>query len=164
MEATSSTVWHRKGSSIIFNKECIGPFISSGALISLREMLSWSERLPPAPPVAGRTIMISGLETIIEIMEPHEAEHFLTQHVRPLLINLQNEWTDLGIVFGFSSHMNNFEEKSFEEEVLFHRLDRRTVRLSESLWDGSSSVNMKRVVYKNDKKEVTIGYYVARIS
>lgn len=77
----------------------------------------------------GRTILISGLETVIEIMAPQEAEDFLARRIRPLLIHLQNRWTDCGVVFGFTSHPKTFEETALKEEVLFRRRDRKQVRL-----------------------------------
>ena len=94
--------------------------------------------------------------------EPWEAEDFLTGRIRPLLINLQSHWTDCGIVFGFSAHPKAFEETSLEEEVLFRRRDSKTVRLSEGLWDGSATANVKRVVREGNKdgEETIIGYYV----
>jgi len=106
------------------------------------------------------------METVIETMEPQETEDFLCRRIRPLLIRLQNRWTDCGVVFGFTSHHRTFEETSLEEEVLFRRRDRKQVRLSEGLWDGSATVNMKRVVREGDQpgEEVIVGYYVARIS
>ena len=166
MDSISTTVWQRKGSCVIFDQKSLGPLIAQGAVISLRQALTWAKDLPAVPPVSGRTILISGLETVIETMEPQETEDFLSRRIRPLLIHLQNRWTDCGVVFGFTSHPKTFEEKSFEEEVLFRRRDRKQVRLSEGLWDGSAAVNMKRVVRESDKpgEEVIIGYYVARIS
>ena len=166
MEEISSSVWQRKGSCIIFDQKSLGEFISTGAVISLREALSWSNGIPATPPVVGRTILISGLETIIEILDPLEAEEFLRNRIRSLLISLQNRWTDCGVVFGFSSHAKAFEETSMEEEVLFRRRDRKAVRLSKGLWDGSSSLNMKRVIREGDQpgQEIIVGYYVARIS
>jgi len=166
MDAISTNVWQRRGSSVIFDQKSLGSFIADGAVVSLREALSWSAETPPNPPVPGRTILVSGLETIIETMKPQEALDFLTHRIRPLLISLQNRWTDCGIVFGFSSHPRAFEETPLEEEVLFRRRDRKTVRLSEGLWDGSATVNMKRIVREGDQSgdEVIVGYYVARIS
>ncbi len=166
MDTISTSVWQRKGSSVVFDKDSLVPLISSNAMISLREVLSWSKSMPAVPPVPGRTILVSGLETIVETMAPIEAEAFLTQRVRALLIDLQNKWTDCGIVFGFSSHPKTFEETTMDEEVLFQRRDRKTVKLSESLWDGSATVNMKRIVRESEKsgEEVIVGYYVARIS
>lgn len=166
MDTISTSVWQRKGSCVVFDKASLVPFISSDAMLSLREVLSWSKSIPAVPPVPGRTILVSGLETIVETMIPTEAETFLTQRVRALLIDLQNKWTDCGIVFGFSSHPKTFEETTMDEEVLFQRRDRKKVKLSESLWDGSATVNMKRIVRESEKpgEEVIVGYYVARIS
>jgi hypothetical protein len=166
MESISNSVWQRKGSAVIFDQKNLGPFIANGSVVSLRQALSWSKGLPVNPPMPGRTVLISGLETMIETLEPQEAEDFLIFRIRPLLIHLQNNWTDFGVVFGFTSHAKSFEETSLEEEVLFRRRDRKTVRLSEGLWDGSASVNMKRMVREGDQsgQEVIVGYYVARIS
>ena len=166
MDTISNTVWQRKGSCVIFDQRSLAPFISCGAVISLREVLSWSRGFPANPPVSGRTILISGLETVIETTEPQEAEAFLCCRMRPLLINLQNRWIDCGVVFGFTSHTKTFEETSLEEEVLFRRRDRKQVRLSEGLWDGSATVNVKRVAREDEQtgEEVIVGYYVARIS
>ncbi|MBU1698498.1 MAG: hypothetical protein KKD21_15895, partial [Proteobacteria bacterium] len=71
-----------------------------------------------------------------------------------------------GIVFGFSSHPNKFEESPMQEEVFFKRGVKMKVRLSDGLWDGSATVNMKRIADPDRRpgQEVVIGYYVARIS
>jgi len=166
METISNTVWQRKGSSIVFDQKSLGPFIADGSIISLRQMLSWTKGLPENPPVPGKTILVSGLETIVETMASQDAEAFLSRRVRPLIIDLQNRWNNCGMVFGFSAHRNAFKETSLEEEVLFQRRDKKQIRLSEGLWDGSAAINMKRIVREGDKpeSEIIIGYYVARIS
>lgn len=166
METISNTVWQRKGSCIVFDQKSLGPYIADGSVISLRQMLSWTNELPNNPPVPGKTILISGLETIIETMAAQEAEDFLSRRIRPLLKDLQGHWDNCGIVFGFSAHSNAFKETSLEEEVIFHRRDQNKVRLSEGLWDGSATINMKRIVREGDRpeSEIIIGYYVARIS
>lgn len=166
MDTISNNVWQRRGSCVIFDKKSLSSFIAEGSVVSLRQALTWIKGLPANPPVPGRTILISGLETVIETTEPQEAEDFLSCRIRPLLIHLQNRWTNCGVVFGFTSHHKAFEETALEEEVLFRRRDRKQVRLSEGLWDGSATVNMKRVVREGDQpnEEVVVGYYVARIS
>jgi hypothetical protein len=166
METISNTVWQRKGSCIVFDQKSLGPFIADGSVISLRQMLSWTKGLPANPPVHGKTILVSGLETIVETMASPEAEAFLSRRIRPLIIDLQNRWNNCGMVFGFSAHRNAFKETSLEEEVLFQRRDKKQIRLSEGLWDGSATIYMKRIVREGDKpeSEIIIGYYVARIS
>lgn len=166
METISNSVWQRKGSSVIFDSVSLGRFISEGAVVSLREALGWMKGFPPTPPVTGRTILISGLEALLETMSPEESNEYLACRIRPLIIEFQSRWTDCGIIFGFSAHEKAFVETAKEEEVLLRRRDGTAVRLSEGLWDGSATVNMKRVVREDSEpgKEVVVGYYVARIS
>lgn len=166
MDSISTTVWQRKGSSVVFDQHSLGEFIEGGAMVSLREVLGWINKFPSTPPVSGKTILITGLDTVIETMPLNEAEEFLAKRIRPLLIELQSRWTDCGVVFGFSSHEKSFEEVSLDEEVHFHRRDKQTVHLSESLWDGSATMNTKRIIREDAEtgKEVIVGYYVARIS
>lgn len=45
MDTITNTVWQRKGSCVIFDQKSLGPFISEGAVISLRQALSWSRGL-----------------------------------------------------------------------------------------------------------------------
>lgn len=166
MDSITNTVWQRRGSCVVFDQKSLGPFISGGAVISLRQALAWSNGLPSTPPVPGRTILICGLETVIETLEPQGAEDLLRRRVRPLLIHLQNRWTDCGVVFGFTSHPKTFEETALDEAVLFRRRDRKKVRLSEGIWAGSATLNMQRLVREGVQPgdERVIGYYVARIS
>lgn len=166
MDTISNSVWQRRGSCILFDQESLAPFVEDGAVISLREALSWTKGIPATPPGEGKTIVICGLEAVIETLADDEIDDFLGHRIRPLLIELQNCWPGNGIVFGFSSHPNSFEESSMQEEVLFKRRDRVKVRLSEGLWDGSASVNMKRIIdpEREPGQEVVVGYYVARIS
>ena len=166
MDMISTNVWQQRGSSVVFDQKSLRPLISDDAVISLRQALAWINNVPSVPPVAGPTILISGLETVIETMAPQEAEEFLSGRIRPLLIELQNRWTECGVVFAFFSHEKAFEETPLEEEVLFRRRDRKTVKLSASLWDGSAAMNMKRIIHEGDGPgtDVIVGYYVARIS
>jgi len=127
MNTLSSTIWQRKGSSVVFDQNSLGRFISEDAVVSLRKLLSWQKSIPPVPPVEGRTLLVSGLETLIETLPPDEAEVCLSQRIRPLIIEIQNRWTDCGLVFGFSSHAKAFQETSLDEEILFVRRDRKKV-------------------------------------
>ena len=166
MDSISSSVWQRKGSSVIFDQESLGPIIAAGSLVSLRTFLGWRRQLPAMPPVSGKTILVSGLETVLETLPPAEADGFLSQRIRPVIYTLQDRWPEQGILFGFTSHHKAFKEATMEEEVLFHRRDQKTIRLTEGLWDGSATVNMKRLVREGAESsgDAVLGYYVARIS
>lgn len=166
MDTISTTVWQRQGLAIIFDQLSLRSFISGDLVISLREFLDFENEIPSNPPFLGQTIIVSGLETILDTIEPQQADDFLSGRIRPLLRNLQNHWTQCGVVFGFTTHPGAFEETAMQEEVHFRRRDRKQVRLSDGLWDGSATMNMKRIVRidENNGDEIIIGYYVARIS
>jgi len=67
-------------------------------------------------------------------------------------------------VFGFGTHERSFEVTVSDEEVLFVRRDSGRVRLSYSLWDGSATMDMARLIREEQGQTTTVGYYVARIS
>jgi hypothetical protein len=166
METISNSVWQRKGSSIVFDQISLGPFIEKGSIISLRQLMSWAAGLPANSPVSGKTILVAGLETVVETMAYPDVDNFLARRIRPIIIDIQSRWSTCGVLFGFSAHPKAFGETSLEEEVLFHRRDKQSVRLSEGLWDGTAATSMKRIVREGDRpaSEITVGYYVARIS
>jgi len=149
----------------MFDPQSLGSLIAGGAVISLRQVLAWSREMPTHPPVPGHTLLVSGLETVIETMPPDKAADFLCHRLRPILIHLQQRWTQCGVVFGFTAHPQAFEETALDEEVLFRRRDRQTVRLSDGLWDGSANYAMQRMVREGESPahDVPMGYYVARI-
>jgi hypothetical protein len=162
----SSSAWLRRGSSIIFDKHSLGPLITDGCLVSLREALSWMKAWPAQPSNNGQTVLVGGLETCLEVLSPEDAEAFLRNRVKPFVLEFQSRWDQRGLVFGFGKSNKAFVVTPSDEEVLFVRQDQQRVRLSYSLWDGSATMNVTRLVRdeRQTGKKVTLGYYVPRIS
>lgn len=166
MDEITGTSWQRMGSSIVFDRWCLGPLVTAGSYVSLRQALAWLKCIPAEPPVPGRTIVVYGLETLVELYTPSDSEQFLATRIRPLIIALQGRWTGCGLVFAFSSHRKAFEETSAAEEVLFRRRDQQLVRLSDGLWDGGAGMNMRQLIVEGQEEAQNrvVGYHVARIS
>ena len=166
MQEMSSSSWLRRGSSIVFDQITLGPLISSGQLISLREALGWMNAWPDHPPEDASTLLISGLETSLDVLSPEDAETFLRTRVKPFIQEIQGRWDQCGIVFGFGVSAKSFKVTPSSEEVLFLRRDRKKVRLSYAMWDGSSTLNVTRLVRPGDHegKMITVGFHVPRIS
>lgn len=163
MNTLSSQVWKNRGSCVIFDSQTLGDLLAADEAVSLRQALGWLNKLPDDPPSAS--IVIYGLQTILEILPPEDANSFLLHRVRPLLTLIQNNWPACGVILAFTAPRQAFEEEPVDDEVLYVRRGQGKIRLSDGLWDGSASVNLKRLVKDgpNGKKEI-IGYYVARIS
>ena len=164
MRDMSSSAWLRRGSSIVFDRYALGPLISGGALVSLREALGWMQAWPSEPPGTSQTVLVCGIETFLDVLEPAKAEEFLKNRVNPFVQEFQARWDQRGLVFGFGTHERSFEVKAFDEEVLFVRRDGERVRLAYSLWDGSATMNVARLIRDEQGKNITVGYYVARVS
>jgi hypothetical protein len=119
---------------------------------------------PAEPPGNGQTVLVCGIETFLEVMEPAEAQNFLKSRVKPFVQEFQARWDQRGLVFGFGTHERSFELTAADEEVLFIRRDGEPVRLSYSLWDGSATMNVARLIREEQGRCITTGFYVARIS
>jgi hypothetical protein len=164
MRDMSSSAWLRRGASLVFDRFTLGPLISGGALVSMREALRWINAWPTEPPGNGQTVLVCGIETFLDVMDPAEAQDFLKTRVNPFVQEFQARWDQRGLVFGFGTHERSFKLATSDEEVLFIRRDGERVRLSYSLWDGSATMNVARLIRDERGKIITVGYYVARIS
>jgi hypothetical protein len=148
----------------VFDRYTLSPLIGGGTLVSLREALGWMKAWPSEPPGSVQTVLVGGIETFLDVLEPLEAQEFLKNRVNPFIQEFQARWDQRGLVFGFGTHERSFEVTASDEEVLFVRRNGERVRLSYSLWDGSATMNVTRLVRNEQGKKITVGYYVARIS
>ena len=169
MKTLEATSWQRNGSTLLFGLEQIQELLKKKSMVSLQEFLTWGGDIPDDPPIPedSRTILVCGLETVMETLSPDEAQNFLRKKVRPVIQNVQNIWTDTGIVFCFPQGGQSFREThSSREEVLFLRSDNQEIHVSEGLWDGTADQNMQRIEapFITEKQMLPVGYYVRRIS
>lgn len=164
-EISTVKTWQHRGSSIVFDRSTLGPLITSGAMVSLRDALSWMTKWPASPPASARTLLICGLETCVDILPPEDVEQFLRAKIRPFIQEFQARWDQCGLVFGFSSCEHSFKETATEEDVTWVRHDRKLIDLSRWVWNGSSTLNLARIIRTDEKQNVSVvGYHVPRIS
>jgi hypothetical protein len=161
----SSTAWRRRGSSVVFDKGLLGPLISEGCLVSLREALSWVRAWPSDPPAGHSTVLVGGLETCLEVLPPAEGEDFLRRRLRRFLKEFQAQWDQTGLVFGFGCSPKRFALDSYEN-VLFALPGGTQIRLSENLWNGAALHDLTRLVTIDPQthQQGTGGYYVRHLS
>lgn len=164
MRDISSSAWQRRGSSIVYHRNLLVPLIAGGAMVSLREALTWVKNWPSDPPNGGNTVLIAGLETCLEVMVASEAENFLRRTVRPLLLECRSHWDQCGLIFGFGC-----SEKRFfidpQENILFLNSDGTKIRLSEGLWNGAAPDELFQVtILDSEKNRDVVGGYHVRLS
>jgi hypothetical protein len=165
MRQISSENWRYQGSSVIFNNSILNDLASTQ--VSLRTALSWRQYIPEVPHT--RTILIIGLETVLETLDDAEAEDFLLRRIQPLLRKIQRTWTNAGIILGFANPAEAFELSPREESLLLRRRNGNKINISNGLWDGSAPHNMVQIMGETQNTggvsgEGLIGYHVSRIS
>lgn len=165
MRTLTNDAWRRQGSSIIFDAEEIQRLLDENAMVSLRTFFSWDRDIPPEAPVPGQTVLICGLETVLDTLTEKEAQEFLMRTVRQLVRKIQHEWTNTGLAFGFSQGSHVFQESNvLEDAVLFLRKDQTHVRISEWLWGGTAEQNLHRIEKDVTNQKQLVGYYVSHLS
>ena len=166
MKRMGNTSWKRRGSSVIYGKSLLTPFVASSSMISLREALSWRGNWPDEPPGDVDTILVAGLEACLDTMEANEAYDFLRQTVRPLIIAFQNRWDRRGLIFGFNCSSRKFEIDA-QEQVIFIGVKANTrIRLSNGLWNGAASDELYEISDApiSGKRYEVGGFHVPRLS
>ncbi|MBX3394309.1 MAG: hypothetical protein KF841_02975 [Phycisphaerae bacterium] len=163
-EFVDSKMWLTRGSSVIFDKVMLGPLLTEGALIPLRQALSWLSSWPSATPTGGKTVLVGGLETVLEMLAVSDAEDFVRRYIRPLIAEFQSCWPEHGLVFGLNTEPGRLIEDPVSEMVNLKRRDDTTICLSTELWNGSAVTDMRRLV-RTDRasgQKVRGGYYAPR--
>lgn len=76
MQEMTSSSWKRRGSSFVWSPELLGSLITEGEAVPLRTVLAWlKDDFPSAPPGDRQTILVGGLQTVLEAMPDPDAAY-----------------------------------------------------------------------------------------
>ena len=168
MKDMDATTWKRRGSSIAWSPDLLGPLITDGNAVPMRTALGWmAGGFPDDTPGGGSTVLIGGLQTVLETAgSTGEAYDWLRANIMPLLREVQGHWPRVGIVFGMTGPRNLFHLSEGDDLVYFGRSKDRSknVRITLGMWNGAAtSEGAYRLMTTGPKKEVG-GYHLKWIS
>ena len=168
MKDMDATTWKRKGSSIIWSPDLLGPLITDGSVVPLRTALCWmADGFPDDTPGGGGTVLIGGLQTVLETAgSTEEAYDWLRTSIMPLLRAAQAHWPLVGFVFGMTGPRSLFHLNESDDLVYFGRSNDRSknTRITLGIWNGAATgEGAYRLITTGSKKEVG-GYHVSHIS
>ena len=114
------------------------------------------------------TIIVVGLDIILEGQPVKHAEEFLRTRLRRLIQTWQDqrEWPVMGLVFGMNASPKLFTI-DYDERVIYRReTDGEDILLSPKIWNGAASRDLFEIVAKDPqtKRDEAGGYYVRRLS
>ena len=167
MEEMTSSSWQRRGSSIVWSPELLGPLITDGEAIPLRTALGWlANDFPDAPPGDRQTVLVGGLQTVLEALSEAEAQYrWLRENVLPLVQGCGDRWERVGLVFGMDGPGGLFRFNEADELVYFGRGSDRLslVAITRAIWNGAATGSGAYQLIVPGESEVG-GYHVQRVS
>lgn len=167
MQEMTASSWKRRGSSIVWSLDLLGPLITEGEATPLRVSLEWLRSgLPDEPPGDRQTILIGGLQTVLENMPDSEAGYnWLRQNVLPLCRECSRHWASVGLVFAMDGPARMFTHNDADDLVYFGRSNDRgkQISLTRGIWNGASTGMGAYKLLVGDTNEIG-GYHVNRVS
>lgn len=165
MKEMTASSWKRRGSSIVWSANLLAPLITQGNITPLREVLSWVDSgLPATPPGDSQTILVGGLQTVLESLgSPEERYQFLRTHILKLCQECGDKWDRVGLVFGMDGPGKMFSLNEADDLVYFGKGSNREnlIAISRGMWNGAATDAFK--LMEDDSKTIG-GYHVQRVS
>ena len=167
MQEMTSQSWKRRGCSIVWSPELLGPLVTEAEATSLRTAIGWlTEGLPDEPPGGGKTVLVGGLQTVLEVTSnPEAAYQWLRQTILPLCRMWSNHWAGVGLVFGMDGPAKLFQLNEADDLVYFGKGSDagNKICLTRAVWNGAATGNGVFKLLSDKTKEIG-GYHVIRVS
>lgn len=167
MQEMTASSWQRRGSSLVWSLDLLGPLITDGEATPLRVVLGWLKSgFPEVPPCDSKTILVGGLQTVLEAMpSPDAAYDWLRQNILPLCRECGRHWASVGLVFAMDGPARMFTHNEADDLVYFGRgTDRsKQISLTRGIWNGASTGTGAYKLTVGETNEVG-GYHVQRVS
>jgi hypothetical protein len=167
MQEMTANSWKRRGCSIVWSPDLLAALITDTEAVPLRTALSWQRHgLPESPPGGGKTILVGGLQTILELMpDATTAYTWLRTNILPLCRMWSNHWAGVGLVFGMEGPSKVFQLNESDDLVYFGKgLDRDTkLCLTRGIWNGAAIGNGVYKLIVESTKDIG-GFHVVRVS
>ena len=170
MDSIRHEVWRRRGFSVIWNREALKSLLCSGDAISIRAMTlmrkSWPETLPCEN---GNAVVVTGLENCIDALSPHDAETWLEEDIKPLMLSFQHAYDGQAALILWLSAESRITCPVVQQRLVWNTCDARhpVIEFGRCLWGGAQEYARLIEPDANNRKPYGngfIGIYLDRLS
>lgn len=144
MQEMTSQGWKRRGCSIVWSPELLAPLITGQDAVPLRTVLEWSRHSIPDPLGGSKTVLVGGLQTVLDVLSDKDAAYgWLRENILPLCRRWCNRFAGVGLVFGMDGPSKVIQLNDADDLVYFGKgADRETkVCLTRAIWNGAATGN-----------------------
>jgi hypothetical protein len=167
MQEMTAQSWKRRGCSIVWSPDLLAALITDAEATSLRTVLEWQRHgLPESPPSGGKTVLVGGLQTVLEVMPDSDSAYaWLRANILPLCRMWSNHWAGVGLVLGMDGPGKLFQLNESDDLVYFGRgtgWDNKLC-LTRAIWNGAATGNGVYKLIAESTKDIG-GFHVVRVS
>jgi hypothetical protein len=167
MQEMTAQSWKRRGCSIVWSPELLAILITDAEATPLRTALEWQRHgLPESPPGGGKTVVVGGLQTVLEVMPDSDTAYaWLRANILPLCRMWSNHWAGVGLVLGMDGPSKLFQLNESDDLVYFGRGTGRDdkICLTRAIWNGAATGNGVYKLIAESTKDIG-GFHVVRVS
>lgn len=122
MRQLLDTVWQRRGISWVWDEEARNQVCLAQEVWSLRQLFrnqaAWPEDLPSN---SSQTLVVAGLESCLDLLEPEQAEEWLSDQVKPAILSFQAHYEDeAALIFWLPSGGKRLRAHPATDAVAWH--------------------------------------------
>src|SRR5262249_14409866 len=120
---------------------------------------------PESPPGGGKTVLVGGLQTVLEVMpDAGTSYEWLRKRILPLCRLWGNHWENVGLGFGMDGPGKRFNLDEADDVVYFGRGDQDArLCLTRAIWNGAATGSGVFKLMVDGTKDIG-GFHVIRIS
>ncbi|MBI4291277.1 MAG: hypothetical protein HY661_07360 [Betaproteobacteria bacterium] len=167
MQEMTAQSWKRRGCSIVWSPELLTPLITDADATPLRTVLEWEHHgLPESPPGGSRTVLVGGLQTVLEVMPDTDTAYaWLRENILSLCRRWCNHWGNVGLVFGMDGPGKLFQLNEADDLVYFGKGSDRDTKLclTRAIWNGAATGTGVFKLITEGTKEIG-GFHVKHLS
>jgi hypothetical protein len=173
MRLVRDKTWSRRGLSLLWGPETLSELAPPNEVIPIRAFFAlvktWPEELPSA---RGRTLVVAGMEGVVDSLAPDDAERWLEEDLNPCVFRFQEEYEgQAGLVFWLPSGRQRVHMTRARENYLWHcapPANGKTLALGRILWGGAEA-DVGRILDRREMNQdfdgpAWIGLHHPRIS
>lgn len=166
MNDTTGDMWRRMGTSVVWHADAIHEAAKVGCTVSLREALAWADAMPEEPPEDVRVVVVTGLQTAMDVLPDAERDRLLAKLNR-LVRTHSRKWSNAALVFAVEDR-TRFSVKPPTGSLHFRLGDGNDIDIGSHLWWGAASEAERIMQSVRDAKgrasPDAIGYWLRRVS
>jgi hypothetical protein len=170
-----SVLWTKRGVSVVWDAKALSGLGPMSNALSLRDWFRWSEEGWPEREGyftgnEGRTIVVAGLDAVIDSLDPEEAEVWLQDNLLPCITDFQHKVAgggqDAALIF-WMVHKKRFRYHTAKDAVRWKcspAHGQQELPISHCIWNGAQA-DIKRIIPPDcEDQENGIGLFLRLVS